>query len=120
VGLVEQKVCDSARGNFLNFVVQRAGLIGPFILETGRQVMKRKNRSTESIFVSRRIFLLSSASAVVGVATYSRLGSIAHAAQGKFDKDFVHQTSKEINFDPFTWPSMPPADCPFEKSTATG
>jgi hypothetical protein len=75
--------------------------------------MKHKNRKTDTTLVSRRKFLHSS---VAGVATYSSLGSIAHAAQGKYDREYVYQTNREINFDPFTWPSMPPADCPFEDS----
>jgi hypothetical protein len=42
---------------------------------------------------------------------------MAHAAQGKYDRNYVCQTTEEINFEPFTWPSQPPADCPFESST---
>jgi len=79
--------------------------------------MKRKNRHTESTLVSRRKFLHSSASVVAGVATYSSLPGIAHSAQSEYDMGYVYQTNREINFDPFTWPSQPPEDCPFENST---
>jgi len=67
--------------------------------------------------VSRRKFLHSSATVVAGVASYSSLPGIAHAIQGEYDREYVYQTNREINFEPFTWPSQPPADCPFENST---
>ena len=53
--------------------------------------MKRKNGSAESSPFSRRKFLLSSASAVAGVATFSSLGRMAHAAQGKYDRNYVYR-----------------------------
>jgi hypothetical protein len=42
---------------------------------------------------------------------------MAHATQGKYDRNYVYQTTEEINFEPFTWPSQPPVDYPFENST---
>jgi hypothetical protein len=77
--------------------------------------MKRKN--SELTQVSRRKFLRSGVSVVAGVATCSQWGNIAHAAQGKYDRTYVYQTTAGPGFEPFTWPSRPPADCPFEEST---
>ena len=79
--------------------------------------MKRKNKSTESTLVSRRKFLHSSASVAAGVATCSSLPGIVFSAQRHYDRTYVYQTTEGTRFEPFTWPSQPPADCPFENST---